>query len=234
MQKVSDNVALITGGGRGIGRAIALRFARSGARIVIASRSQAELEETRRLVESHGAECHARVTDVASLDDITGLIADTLEHFGRLDILVNNAGVAAQAPIENMDTSLFHMLYTINIAATFHTCRAAWAHLKKQGGVIVNISSMAAQDPFPGLAVYGASKAWVNAWTKGLAEEGRTSGIRVFAVAPGAVETRMLRDAFPDFPRDQTLKPDDIADVVFALTRPECRHATGQVVYVKK
>ncbi len=231
---MKDHVALITGGGRGIGRAIALRFARSGARLVVASRSLPELEETHRLAEALGAKCHVRVTDVASPDDIAGLVDDAFNHFGRLDILINNAGVAPQAAIEKMDDSLFHMLYTVNMAATFHACRAAWPHLKKQGGVIVNISSVAAQDPFPGFAAYGASKAWVNAWTKGLAEEGRPSGIRVFAVAPGAVETRMLRDVFPDFPKDQSLQPEDVADVVFALTQPECRHATGQVVYVKK
>lgn len=232
---MSGEVVVITGGGRGIGRATALRFARAGAHIVAASRSLPELEETRRLVEAGGGKCRTRVTDVASPDDVAALIEDALQHKGRVDVLVNNAGVAPQATMENLDPSQFHMLYTVNIAALFHTSRAVWGVMKRQGqGVIVNISSIAALDPFPGFAAYGASKAWVNAWTKGLAEEGRSCGIRVFAVAPGAVETRMLRDAFPDFPREQTLQPEDVADVVFALAQNECRYATGQTVFVKK
>ena len=100
--------------------------------------------------------------------------------------------------------------------------------------MIISTSSCASVDPFPGFAAYGASKSWVNAWTKALAEEGRLIGIRVFAVAPGAVETRMLRDAFPEFPSDQTLQPSDVADVVFTVADPTCRHATGQTIFVKK
>jgi len=100
--------------------------------------------------------------------------------------------------------------------------------------VIVNISSAASVDPFPGLVAYGGTKAWVNIWSKGLADEGRPLGIRVFAVAPGAVETKMLREAFPDFPADQTLDPMDVADMVFQLSLPECRYASGQTIMVQK
>ena len=81
---------------------------------------------------------------------------------------------------------------------------------------------------------YGAAKAWINAWTRGLAEEGRSCGIRVFAIAPGAVETRMLRDPFPDFPKRDTLNPDHVADVVHAVTEEACRYATGQTIFVRR
>lgn len=232
---MKNQVVVVTGGGRGIGRAIAERFAGAGARIVVAARSNPELEETRQSIEAGGGKCHIRVADVAAPDDVRTLIDDTAKLYGRLDVLVNNAGIAPQASLENLDASLFEMVHAVNIAAVFHACRAAWSLMKKQGGgVIVNISSVASVDPFPGFAAYGASKAWVNAWTKGLAEEGRACGIRVFAVAPGAVETRMLRDAFPDFPKDQTLRPENVADVVFALAQIECRYATGQTVFVRR
>jgi len=123
----------------------------------------------------------------------------------------------------------------VNVNAVYHACRAVWPVMKKQkSGVIVNISSIASVDPFAGFAAYGAAKAWVNAWTKALADEGRRLGIRVFSVAPGAVETRMLRDPFPTFPADQTLRPADVADAVHALTQPGCRYATGQTVFVRR
>ena len=83
-------------------------------------------------------------------------------------------------------------------------------------------------------AAYGAAKAWVNLWSKALADEGRAYGIRVFAVAPGAVETQMLRGAFPDFPSNETLQPSDVADVIHALAQPACRYVSGQTVFVKK
>lgn len=232
---MDPTVAVVTGGGRGIGRAIALRFAESGATVIAAARSPGELEETKRLAEARGGKCHVRVTDLAVADDIAGLVEDTVRAHGRLDVLVNNAGVAPQAGMEQMNAALFEMLYTVNIAAMFHACRAAWPVMKKQGGgVLVNLSSVASVDPFPGFAAYGASKAWVNAWTRGLAEEGRPWGIGVFAVAPGAVDTKMLRDLFPDWPKEQALSPEDVADVVFALARPECRYATGQTVFVRR
>ena len=93
---------------------------------------------------------------------------------------------------------------------------------------------MAAIDPFPGLGTYGATKAWVDAFTRGMAVEGRASGIRMFAVGPGAVWTDMLRSAFPDFPQEQALDPGEVADTVFGLTQSAMSYASGQTFYVKK
>jgi 3-oxoacyl-[acyl-carrier protein] reductase len=231
---MNNPVVVVTGGGRGIGRAVCERFAADGARIVAASRSADELEATSAAVERAGGRCHAQQTDLTSPDDIDTLISTTVDRFGRVDILVNNAGVAEICRIEDLEPVAFDRTLAVNVEAVYRTCRAVWPIMKAQkGGVIVNVSSVASVDPFPGFAAYGASKAWVNAWTKALADEGRPVGIRVFAVAPGAVETQMLRSALPDFPADQALQPMDIADVVHALAQPACRYATGQTVFVR-
>lgn len=229
------SVVVVTGGGRGIGRAVCRRFAADGEQVVAASRSVADLEETSRLISADGGNCLTRPTDVGQPDEVGVLIETTAQRFGRIDVLVNCAGVAPIAKIEDLDPALFDTLMAVNVCSVYHACRAVWPVMKARAeGVIVNISSVASVDPFPGFAAYGAAKAWVNAWTKALADEGRDCGIRVFAVAPGAVETRMLRDAFPDFPADQTLQPGDVAEVVHALAQPQCRYAAGQTVFVKK
>lgn len=230
-----NQVVVVTGGGRGIGRAIGQRFAADGAQVVAASRTLAELEETRRVVELAGGRCHVQPTNVCEPDEIDSLIETMAARFGRIDVLVNCAGIAPQSTIEELEPELFATIMAVNVNAVYHACRSVWPVMKKQkSGVIVNISSIASVDPFAGFAAYGAAKAWVNVWTKALADEGRRFGIRVFSVAPGAVETRMLRDSFPTFPADQTLRPADVADVVHTLTQPGCRYATGQTVFIRR
>ncbi|MBI3835823.1 MAG: SDR family oxidoreductase [Planctomycetes bacterium] len=231
----SNSVVVVTGGGRGIGRAICERFAKSGAQVVAIARSMSELAETKSIIERAGGRCDTIKADVSNATDVNALVAQTLKQHGRIDVLINCAGVAPMANIEDLTLEIYNQLMGVNVNALYFACRAVWPAMKKNGGgVIVNISSIASTDAFPGFAAYGASKAWVNAWTKGLAEEGRTSGIRVFAVAPGGVETQMLRGVFPDFPKKDTLDPSNVADMVFAITQPECRYATGQTIFVRR
>lgn len=232
---MDKSVVIVTGGGRGIGRAICQRFAAAGAQVVAAARSVKELEETRRLIAERGGACDIQPTDVASPDDIGALIHKTREQFGRVDVLINNAGVAPQASLEELDPEVFDTIWSVNVRAVYCASRAVWPVMRAQGGgTIINISSIAAVDPFPGFAAYGASKAWVSAWTKAIADEGKPVGIRVFAVAPGAVETRMLRDVAPEFPADQAIEPADVADVTFVLAQPSCRYVNGQTIFVKR
>ena len=232
---MSDNVVLVTGGGRGIGRAVCVRFARDGARVVAVSRTAAELDETKAAVEDAGGQCHNHPTDVSSYDAVKSAVDDSVRRFGRIDALVNCAGIAPLHLIEDLTPDRFEEILSVNVRATYLACRAVWPVMKANGGgAVVNISSIASIDPFPGFAAYGAAKAWVNAWTKGLAEEGRGCGIRVFAIAPGAVETRMLRGPFPDFPKRDTLDPANVADMVHAVVNPECRYATGQTIFVRR
>jgi len=129
----------------------------------------------------------------------------------------------------------FEQALRANIAGVFYMTRAAWPALRRQGsGTVVNISSLAAVDPFPGFAVYGACKAWVSLFTKAADDEGRPLGIRVFAIAPGAVETAMLRQNFPDIPAEQTLAPDEVAGMIEAVCEPRASHASGQTIFIRK
>ncbi len=227
--------AIVTGAGRGIGRAIARRLASSGANVAIASRTHEQLSETKMLIDRAGGHALAVVADVTRLEDVERLVAETRLAFGGVNILVNNAGVAPLAMIEQMEPQVFDRLLATNARSVFLCCRAVWPILSATGGgTIVNISSVAAYDPFPGFAAYGAAKAFVNTYTLALAAEGKDRGIRVFGVAPGAVETDMLRSAFPDFPSNQTLSPDDIAGLVEELLSPNCARTSGETITIQK
>ena len=232
---MNDKVVIVTGGGRGIGRAVCRRFARAGAQVIALARSTDDLAETARLIEQEGGRCRGEAVDVCEGDDLDAAIEGAHERFGRIDVLVNNAGVAPLCSIDELDASLFEMTMAVNVEAVYRGCRAVWPVMRAQhDGVIVTISSVASVDPFPGFSLYGAAKAWVNGWSRGLADEGKPHGIRVFAVAPGAVETRLLRDVFPQFPADQALDPADVADMVYTVAQPQCRYASGQTIFVKR
>lgn len=232
---MSERVGLVTGAGRGIGRAVCVRFAQAGYGIAAAARTDSELQETRRLVIAAGAPCETVCADVADRDDVEHFVEVALDTFGRIDVLVNCAGVAPLGNIEEMAPEVFDTILKVNVLGVYHACRAVWGIMSRQKqGCIINVSSQAAFDPFPGFTAYGASKAWVNAWTRGLADEGRQRNIRVFCVAPGAVNTRMLRDAFPHYPVHKMMDPSDVADMIFVLTEPGCRYATGQTITYRK
>ena len=230
----NKKVIVVTGGGRGIGRAVCVRFAQEGAQIVAVSRTAAELAETKSLVERAAGLCHVQAVDITKTEPTQTMMQDVAKRFGGIDVLVNAAGVAPMAPIEELTPEMFDQILAINVRAIYLTCRAAWPALKASKGVIVNISSIASRDPFAGFAAYGASKSWVNAWTQALAEEGRAHRIRVFSIAPGAVETGMLRGVFPTYPAADTLEPVDVANMVHAVTQPACRYATGQTIFMQR
>lgn len=226
---------MVTGGGSGIGRAIAVKFAQAGADLVVAGRNQAKLESVAEEVRALGASCEAHVADVSKASDAAEFIEKAVGTFGRLDVLVNNAGNAVLASVEEIDLQAFDAMLAVNASAPVYLSKAAFPVMKRSGGgTIINISSMAAIDPFPGLGAYGASKAFVNILTKALASEGKAHNIRAFAIGPGAVETEMLRESFPDFPKEQTLPTTAIADVTHLLTNPACQYSSGQTIYVSK
>lgn len=230
---VEGRVCVVTGGGRGIGRAVVRRLVARGAVVLAVARGEADLAVTASECAGLPGRCVPHAADLAAPPAVAAMIERCRRDFGRLDVLVNNAGTAPLSAVETMDDDSFRRLLAINVEAVFFACRAAWPLLRESHGAIVNVSSVAAVDPFPGFAAYGATKAWVNTFTRALAGEGRPVGIRVYAVAPGAVETRMLREAFPDYPAGQTLAPDDVAAMIEWLLDERCQHSTGQVIEVK-
>lgn len=227
--------AIVTGAGRGIGSAIARRLAAAGAQVAITSRTAEQLEQTQRWIERDHGRALSVVADVTDENAVERLVDETHAAFGPVDLLVNNAGIAPLAKIEQLEPGIFDTIIRTNIRSVYLCTRAVWGDLcARGGGAIVNISSVAAEDPFPGFAAYGAAKAFVNAYTKAMAVEGQPHGIRVYGIAPGAVDTDMLRSVFPDFPASDRLEPDQVAGLVELVLSPACRYISGQTIVIRK
>ncbi len=228
-----NNVCIITGAGRGIGRATAVELDRLGWRLVLVSRSIDELRATAALCR----QAIALVADVTLSGDVQGIIDSAIVEFGRIDAAVNCAGIAPNVPIATMTDEQFQQTLQTNLAHVFYMTRALWSQFKRQnGGTIVNISSLASRDPFNGFGAYAAAKAGVNLFSLVAAREGKEHNIRVHVVAPGAVETKMLRDFLPEsaLPRERTLDPSAIAKVIAQIVAGDLAHTSGEVIYVHK
>lgn len=154
--------------------------------------------------------------DVGNLNDLEALHRDLAQAWGRIDVLVNNAATAPLAAFPETSPSDLESVLRTNIQGPWFLTQAIWRDMARHGGgTIVNVSSLAAVDPFPGFSLYGASKGWMETWTLALANEGAAVGIRVVGIRPGAVETDLLRGLFPDFPPDQCVTPEQVAEAVF-------------------
>ncbi len=195
MQELADKVAIITGGGYGIGREIGLVFARSGARVVLAARSADKLESTRREIAARGGECLAITTDVAKLADCERMAAQTLERFGRIDILVNNAGIEGATKLTtDMTPQEWQEVIDIDLTGTWMATRAVLPAMKqRQAGVIINISSGSGRRGYPFRAPYSAAKWAMISLTQTWAGEWGRSGIRVNCICPGPVQGDRIR-----------------------------------------
>jgi NAD(P)-dependent dehydrogenase (short-subunit alcohol dehydrogenase family) len=239
-------VAVITGAGRGIGRAAAVELARLGYRMALASRNPDDLKETIRLatggelpVTTHifGAQALAVPTDVTRPHEVERLIGTAAGRLGRVDAVVHCAGLAPVRPIAEMTPEEWHAVIDTNLSAAFYLCRAAWPVFERQkAGVVVNLSSLACRDPFPGFAAYGAAKAGLNLLGLSAAREGEKIGVRVHTLALGAVETGMFRQVVaPDqWPAEKTLAPADVAAVIARCVTGELRYTSGEVIYLHK
>ncbi len=226
---INNRVAIITGAGRGVGRATAQLFAREGARVVLFSRTQTQVEETAAEIARAGGQALAIVGDVSQEDDVQRLFEQTSNVYGRVDILVNCAGIVAVRPFVDMDVTTWDAVIGVNLRGTFLCCRQAFQLMTvQQHGVIINLSSLSGVkgvEKFPGLSAYNVSKAGVASLTEILAVEGKPYNIRVCAVSPGAVDTAMLRQAAPHLKAGMT--PTDMAEILLFLADDTGRKLSG-------
>jgi NAD(P)-dependent dehydrogenase (short-subunit alcohol dehydrogenase family) len=196
MGALDRSVAIITGGGRGIGAAVARRFAAEGASLVLAARTHAEIEKVADELRPLGHGVIAVPTDVSDAGSVRGCVEACLETFRRLDVLVNGAGIQYIAPVALSDPDRWIHDFEVNLFGTFRMCQACLPALAaSKNGRIVNIASRMAKTPSPLNSSYAASKAGVVAFTASLAAEVARDGIRVNAVCPGYVETKLLNDS---------------------------------------
>jgi len=240
---LQDRVAIITGGGTGIGRATAVLLAQHGADIVLAGRKQEPLDETAQQVRAIGRRAFVLPTDVKDTEACERLVARTMDEFGRLDILVNNAGGSRAKSLDAWELTDFKDMLALNLTSVWVLSLAAARHMRAAGGAIINISSMASLRAVPHSAPYGAAKAGVNNLSAVLSVDLAPYGIRVNAIAVGSVKSegfvramaRMGMD--PDTaggqnPMGRAGLPDEIAWPVLFLASDASSYMTGQTIAV--
>jgi len=238
---LSGQVALVTGAGRGIGKAIAVRMAASGAAVAV---NDIDADSAQRTAQELGGRARAFPADVSDPAAVEQMIAAVVREMGGLNILVNNAGIEYKTPILDTPIEEWQRTLAVNLSAAFYTCKAAGPIMRAAGsGVIGNIASIAGHNiPLPNRASYIASKAGLVGFTKECAREFAAFGVRVNAVCPGVIETEMTAESrsdasqvakwLTDIPQGRLGQPDDIAGVVLFLCSDDARYLTGQAINV--
>ncbi len=246
MKKQFENkVSLVTGGAAGIGKAIALSFAKEGAKVVVSDVNVEKGEETVRLIKETGSEAIFIKADVSKSSDVENLILKTVDTYGSLDFAVNNAGVEGnQAPTSESTEENWDFIINVNLKGTWLCMRSEISQmLKQQRGVIVNISSIAGVVGFQGLTAYSASKGGVNQLTKAAALEYAQSGIRINSICPGVVRTEMVdriiskntdmeEALIAGTPLGRIGKPEEIASAVIWLCSDDASFVIGHPMVI--
>ncbi len=238
-----DKVAIVTGGGKGIGKAIALGLAESHAKIVVAARTAAEIEAVAEEILSHGGQAIAKVTDVTKNDQIEALVDSTVKSFGRIDILVNNAARSFFRPLIDLREDGFDKIFSTNVKGVFLLSRAvAKVMMQHGGGRIVNITTVGAERGGPMMGIYHASKAALKMLTMCMATEWAPSNILVNAVGPGMTRTHFSepiwanpeieRQLVSRIPQGRLAQPEDIVGAVLFLCSNSASFISGQSIYV--
>lgn len=237
-KRLAGRVALVTGASRGIGAAIARRLAADGAKVVVNySKSAGPAEEVVRQIRQAGGEATAVRADVSDPAQVKPLFDAARKAYGKVDILVNNAGVYASWPVEQADPARYDELFNLNVRGPLLATAEFARRVGPDGGRVINISSGAARGAIPGAAAYSATKAALEALTRGHAAELGPKKVTVNAVAPGTTDTEMLRAGLPEEVRQHMIRntalgrlgtPEDIADVVAFLASDDARWVTGQ------
>jgi dehydrogenase/reductase SDR family member 4 len=239
---LAGKIALVTGGSRGIGRAIALTFADAGAEVVVSSRKQADLDKVAEEIRERGRRAWAFAAHNREPEDLRKLVATVKEQVGRVDILVNNAGTnPIMAPIVDIEERAYDQIINTNLKGYFLLSQMiARMMIEQGGGNIVNISSVGGLSPDKGLAVYCISKAGINMLTRALALELGEHNIRVNAIAPGVVRTHMskaiwsneaiMQSEFEHSPLKRIAEPEEVARLALYLVSDAACYVTGQII----
>lgn len=240
---LEGKVSLVTGAGRGIGKAAALGLAEAGSQVALVSRSRNELEEVARGIEKLGRKALVLPADLSRFETIPGLVDRAVEEFGRLDVLVNNAGTNRKRPTVEVPWEDFDAIIGLNLKAAFILSQAAIKQMLKQGGgKIINVTSMTAAIGIPTSAVYCSSKGGLQQLTKSLAVELAKSNIQVNAIAPGMIETELAKPilarpeflnwVMPKIPMGRLGQPDDLKGAFIFLASSASNYITGHTLFV--
>jgi NAD(P)-dependent dehydrogenase (short-subunit alcohol dehydrogenase family) len=222
--------AVVTGGTKGIGRAIAGALAGEGMNVCVGARSLDEVKQAVRELEGTGsAGATGAACDVRVYEEVEALLAHAAEEFGGVDVLVNNAGVGLFKPVEETSPEEFRAVLETNLFGVFYACRAAIPEMRRRGGgYIINVSSLAGANPHPGMAAYNASKFALNGFSEALMQEVRYDRIKVSYVMPGSVNTEFGGGTVSE-ERSWQLQPEDVARVVLDLLRHDERSLPSRV-----
>lgn len=214
-------IALLTGGTKGIGKAIALQLVKNNYDLFIVGRDVASLERTKVQLEAYGGACAYMAADLSLSDTPGAIIKAVIQEYKRLDVLINNAGLANSMSVADTSVELWDEIFAVNARAPFFICQAAVPYLKASDKpVIINIGSVVDFKGYANQGVYASSKHALAGFTKVLAKEVQTDGIQVHLISPGGVNTEMVQEMRPDIDTEQLIQPEEIAELVeFILTR---------------
>lgn len=241
---VQDQVVIVTGAGRGIGRSIAKGFGEAGAKVVVCSRTEDELVSLKSEIEEAGGVCEVMPCDVSQLKDIEHIVQKTVVKFGKIDILVNNAGITKKVPAKDLSIDDFQNILDINLTGVFAFAQLTGRVMIEQGyGKIINVSSVASVQGLKGSVAYAASKGGVAMLTKTLAIEWAEYGIRVNAIAPAYVETPLVeavkesREGFEEAvinrtPMRRMGKTDEMIGACIFLGSEASSYITGETIFL--
>ncbi|WP_122088548.1 SDR family NAD(P)-dependent oxidoreductase [Halalkalicoccus subterraneus] len=235
---VDGQVAIVTGASSGIGRAIAERFADEGARVVICSREQGNVDLVAEDIREAGGEALAVECDVTDREAVEALVEACVEEFEEIDCLVNNAGASFMAGFDDISENGWQTIVDINLHGTYHCTQAAGEHLKRDDGTVINLSSIAGQHGSPYMSHYGAAKAGIVNLTTTLSAEWAGDGVRVNCIAPGFVATPGVESQMgvsaDEIDRESVERriglPDEIADIAQFLASPASSYVVGETI----